>query len=237
MDIKILEESGLTRNESLIYQALLELGPSLAGQISRKTGLHRRTVYDVTEMLITKGLIGYILNNNRRVFQASSPERFLDILKEKEEAINSHIPEMMEYYKKTQEKQETNFYKGMQGIKTVFEDQLKEKTNEILILGASHLAHDIFKFYLKWYNQKRVKQKIKMKAIFNENKGKNNIPYSEVRYLPEKYSSPVAVNIYSDKVAIILWSKESPFAILIKNKEIADGYKKYFNIMWEIAKK
>lgn len=237
MDTKILEESGLTRNESLIYQSLLELGPSLAGQISRKTGLHRRTVYDVTEMLIKKGLIGYILKNNRRIFQASSPERFLDILKEKEETINSYIPEMMEYYKKTQEKQETNFYKGMQGIKIVFEDQLKEKTNEILILGASHLAQEIFQFYLKWYNKKRVKQRVKMKIIFNEKKGSSKIPYSEVRYLPEKYYSPVAVNIYSDKVAIILWSKESPLAILIKNKEISEGYKKYFNIMWKIAKK
>jgi sugar-specific transcriptional regulator TrmB len=237
MDTKILEESGLTRNESLIYQALLELGPSLAGQISRKTGLHRRTVYDVTEMLIKRGLIGYILKNNRRVFQASSPEIFLDILKEKQETINAHIPEMMQYYNKTQEKQETNFYKGMQGIKTVFEDQLKEKTNEILILGASHLAHEIFKFYLKWYNKKRVNQRIKMKIIFNEKKTNIKIPYSEIRYLPEKYSSPVAVNIYSDKVAIILWSKESPLAILIKNKEISEGYKKYFNIMWKIAKK
>lgn len=237
MNTETFKEIGLTTNESLIYKALLELGPSLAGQISRKTGLHRRTVYDVTEMLIKKGLIGYILKNNRRIFEASSPERFLEILKEKESSINSVLPEMMEYYQKTQEKQETNFYKGKQGIKTVFEDQLKEKTDEILVLGGSHLAGEIFKFYLKWYNEKRVKKRIKMKIIFNESKGKSKIPYSEIKYLPAKYSSPLAMNIYRDKVAIILWSKEVPFAILIKNSEIAEGYKKYFDLMWKIAKK
>ena len=75
MDREILKEAGLTNNESLIYKALLELGPSLAGQISRKTGLHRRTVYDTAERLIQKGLIGYILKNNRRLFEASSPEK------------------------------------------------------------------------------------------------------------------------------------------------------------------
>jgi HTH-type transcriptional regulator, sugar sensing transcriptional regulator len=237
MKIEVLKEAGLTNNEAKIYKALLQLGPSLAGQISRKTGLHRRTVYDTTEMLIKKGFIGYILENNRRLFQASSPERFIEILKEKENSISQLIPEMMMHYTKTQEKQETNFYKGKQGLKTVFEDQLKENTKELLVLGASHLANDVFRFYLKWYNEKRVKKKIKMKVIFNEAKGKSKIPYSEIRYLPGKYHSPMAINIYGDKVAIILWSKENPLAIVIKNKEISEGYKKYFELMWKIAKK
>ena len=56
-----LRDAGLTDNEDKVYTALVELGPSLAGRISRKIGLHRRTVYDVTEMLVKKGLVGYIL--------------------------------------------------------------------------------------------------------------------------------------------------------------------------------
>jgi sugar-specific transcriptional regulator TrmB len=237
MEIRVLQEAGLTKNEALVYRALLELGPSLAGQISRKTGLHRRTVYDITEMLIKKGLIGYILKNNRRLFEAVSPERFLDILKEKETAINEFLPEMMSLYTKTQEKQETNFYKGRQGLKAVMEDQLKDGTNEILILGASQLAYDTLQFYFKWFDIKRKKKKIKAKIIFNKlNKHKPKIPLSEIKYLPQKYSSPLAVNIYRDKVAIILWSKENPIAIVIKNPEISEGYKKHFELMWKIAK-
>ena len=58
MEIKeMLKETGLTDSEARIYLALLELGPSLAGKISRKTGIHRRNVYDITERLIKKGLI------------------------------------------------------------------------------------------------------------------------------------------------------------------------------------
>ena len=97
MNLEILKEAGLTHNEALVYKALLELGPSLAGQISRKTGLHRRTVYDVTEMLIKKGVIGYILKNNRRLFEASSPKIFLDVVKEKENTINyCNLPKAIE---------------------------------------------------------------------------------------------------------------------------------------------
>ncbi len=231
-----LHEAGLTENESKIYIALLELGPSNAGLISRKTGLHRRVVYDTTEMLIKKGLIGYILKNNKRLFQASNPEKILDNIKEKEQSIVQILPEMLSLYSQTKEKEETNFYKGKNGLKTVFEDQLASKS-EIKILGASSLAYEILQFYFKWFDQKRVKNKIKTKIIFNKTNKKPKIPLSEIRYLPEKYSSPLAINIYGDKVAIILWSKENPLAIVIKNKEISQGYNKYFELMWKIARR
>ena len=231
-----MKQSGLTRNESLVYKALLELGPSLAGQISRKTGLHRRTIYDTTEMLIKKGLIGYILKNNRRLFKASSPEKFLDILKEKENLIKDILPDMMDFYTRTQEKEETNFYKGKQGLKTVMEDQLRKGTKEILIMGASPEASEILKFYFKWFEIKRSKKKIKTRIIFNKSDKVYKLPLAEIKYLPQKYSSPLAVNIYRDKVAIILWSKEKPIAIVIKDKEISEGYKKYFELMWKTVK-
>jgi sugar-specific transcriptional regulator TrmB len=233
-----LKQLGLTTNESIVYKTLLKIGPSLAGEISRKSGLHRRTIYDTTEMLIKKGLVGYILKNKKRLFQAASPNVFLDILKEKENNMQNILPQMLLEYQKTKEKQETNFYKGKQGLKTVFEDQI-ETGEEILVLGASTLAYDILKYYFKWFDKNRVKSKIKTKIIFNTKDRKENlkIPLSEIKYLPDKYTSPLAINIYGDKVAIILWSKENPIAIVIKNKEISKGYENYFKLMWKTAKK
>jgi len=228
-----LKQAGLTGNESKVYVALLDLGPSLAGQISRKTGLHRRTVYDTAEMLIKKGLIGYILKNNRRLFQASNPERILEIIEEKQNMLEPFIKVLEKKFAKTKEKEETNFYKGKEGLKTIFEDQLE--TKEILILGASVKAYDILQFYFKWYDKTRKQKKIKTRIIASDKKI-SKIPLAEIRYLPEKYSNPVSVNIYNDKTAIILWASE-PLAIVIKNREITEGYKNYFELMWKIAKK
>ncbi|MFH1211024.1 MAG: helix-turn-helix domain-containing protein [archaeon] len=235
MKIDTLKEMGLTHNEAIVYWALLDNGPSLAGVITRKTGLHRRTVYDVTEMLIKKGLIGYILKNNRRTFEAASPNKLKEMIKEKEQMITEIMPEMMMHYKKTMEKQETNFYKGRQGLKTVFEDQIATG-KEILIMGASPLAYEVLQFYFKWFDKRRKEKKIRTRIIFTKTEKKPNIPLSEIRYLPQKYSSPLAVNIYGDKVAIILWSKENPWAIIINQKEISEGYRKYFELMWKTAK-
>src|SRR3990167_2347637 len=81
---KILENLGLTALEAKVYLTLLDLGPSLAGLITRKSGIHRRSVYDALERLIQKGLVGYIVNNNRKYFEAANPERLSELVKEKE---------------------------------------------------------------------------------------------------------------------------------------------------------
>jgi sugar-specific transcriptional regulator TrmB len=231
---KILREMGLSENEANVYLALLKNGPSLAGTISRKTGIHRRNVYDITERLIKKGIIGYILKNNRRFFEAVNPEKFLDILKQKESELLEGMPMLMDIYSGSHEKQETNFYKGVEGLKSVFQDQL-DGNKEVLIIGASLSAFEILPFYFKWYDRDRVQRKIKVKIIASEPLGKK-IPLSEIRFLPQKYANPLAINIYKDKVAIILW-KKSPISIVIKEKEIADSYRKYFELMWQGARK
>ncbi len=231
-----LREAGLTENEGKLYLTLLELGPSNAGLISRKSGLHRRVVYDTVEMLIKKGLIGYIKKNNVKLFQASSPQRVMEILKEREENIEDIMPAMLEMFNTTREREETNFYKGKNGLKTVFEDQLL-CGKEILIIGGSLVAYELFEFYFHWFDKRRAERKIKVRAIFNKTNKKLKVAKSEIRFLPEKYNSPLAVNVYGDKVAIILWSKEKPFAVVIQNKDIAQGYRNHFEIMWKVAKK
>jgi HTH-type transcriptional regulator, sugar sensing transcriptional regulator len=231
--IQELKDAGLTENEAKVYIALLDMGPSLAGKISRRTGLHRRTVYDVTEMLIKKGLTGYILENNRRIFQASDPERIIGILEEKKNVLAPVVFNLSKKYNEEKKKEGTNFYKGKEGLKTVFEDQLNYK--EVLILGASPKAYEVLQFYFKWYDKTRKEKKIKTRIIAQDRRIKK-IPLSEIKYLPEKYANPVSMNIYGDKVAIILWASAKPMAIVIKNEEIAEGYKNYFELMWNVAK-
>ncbi|MBS3065440.1 TrmB family transcriptional regulator [Candidatus Pacearchaeota archaeon] len=230
---EILKEMGFSESESKVYLALLRYGSSLAGTISRKTGIHRRNVYDITDRMIKKGVVGYILKNNRRFFEAVNPERILDILKKREREFVENLPMLKEIYEGSKDREETNFYKGIDGLKIVFEDQL-EDNKEILVLGASKSAFEVLPFYFKWYDKDRIKKKIRVRIISSDDLGKR-IPLAEIRFLPEKYSNPLAINIYKDKVAIIFW-KKVPTAVVIKEKEVADSYRKYFEFMWRSAK-
>ncbi len=233
---KHLQELGLTANEAKIYLALVDLGSSLAGTISRKTGIHRRTVYDAIERLVEKGLVSYIVKNNRHYFEASNPKQLLSLLEEKKEAIKSILPELEARFSFKKETQETLFFKGKQGLKSIFEDQIKQG-KQILIFGASPKAYNILKYYFKFYDKARVRKKIKVKVIFDSGaRGKiKKIPHAEIKYLPKNYATPAATNVYGNKVAIINWI-ERPLAILINQKEIADSYRKYFEILWKSAK-
>ncbi len=238
MDLKIIEETGLTPSEAKIYMMLLKAGSSLAGNISRQTGIHRRSVYDCIERLMEKGLVSSIKTNNRQYFEAAPPQRLMEIIRERESSIQSLLPELESLYQSGEEKKDTLFFRGKQGIKNIFDDQIKER-KEILIFGATLQAADIMKYYFPHYDKQRKQKAINVKIIFDESaRGSpylENIPLCEIRYLPRNYATPAATNIYGGKVAIILWS-ESPIGILIKEEGIALSYRKYFELMWGIAK-
>ncbi|HLC72490.1 MAG TPA: helix-turn-helix domain-containing protein [Candidatus Nanoarchaeia archaeon] len=231
------EVFGLTQMEAKIYNVLLGLGPSLAGLITRKSGIHRRSVYDALERLIQKGLVGYIVKNNRKYFEATNPERLVDLLREKEATVQHLLPQLKAKYQQTKEKSETLFYRGKNGLKSVFEDQLAV-AKEILIISASSLAKEVLQYYFQSYDKRRIQKKIKIKLLYSgKERRERSIKLAEVKYLPKDYDNPASMNIYADHVAIIHWSKENPFVILIRDREIADGYRNHFNLLWKIARK
>ncbi len=59
---------------------------------------------------------------------------------------------------------------------------------------------------------------------------------TKIKYLPDKFFSPVVTAVYGNKTAIFIWS-DPLFVILIKDKGVADSFNSYFSILWEIAKK
>ncbi len=236
--MEALRTIGLTEIEEKIYLTLLEEGPSLAGHISRKSGIHRRMVYDATERLIKKGLISYIMKNNRRLFEAVDPDRLLQIVQEQEAAIKQILPQLKLAHSMSKEKQETQFFKGHAGVKGVFEDEIKEG-KELLILSVSPSAREMFPAYFHWFDVRRKQKNIKAKILADaSHAGKfSDVPLAEVRHILGIGSDATSTNIYADKVAIIFWNKEKPFVVLIKQKEIADAYRAYFEQLWKIARK
>ncbi len=225
-----IEEFGFTRTESKLYMTLLELGPSQAGVLSRKSGLHRRIVYDVLDRLIAKGLVGYITENNKKLFTATNPAELQNILSREQDALSKVLPELLAKYEMPHEKNETLFYTGTSGLRTCFNDQLNSG-KEILVLGASADAQEFLNFYFKHYDNERKKRKINVKILTRDVDEFKKIPLSEVRKLPIDTGNSTT-NIYGNKVVIVHWNKERPFAIMINQKEIADTYRGIFSLLW-----
>jgi HTH-type transcriptional regulator, sugar sensing transcriptional regulator len=237
MDIGLLQEVGLTINESKIYLALLEIGQSLAGTIAEKAKIHRRNVYDSLERLIEKGLVHHIIKSNRKYYEAVSPEKILDLLKEKLNFASLALPELMQKYKHSKSKQEVGVLQGMGGMKTFFEDIIKEKRDLFAIASSGKSFFHLKFFMLSW--TKRINQlNLKIKVLWNNNTQNKeefkNLKNVESKTLPKNFSTPTQLFLYGEKSAILIWSEE-PLCILIKSKEISLGFKKYFDFMWKFS--
>lgn len=244
MEAEILTELGLTKNEIKVYLTLLKTGSALAGEITEKSGIHRRNVYDAIERLTEKGLVSSVIINNKKLFSPTNPKRFLGIIEEKKHELNEKKKQLEKVLPRLSlitsltKKHDVRFFKGVEGLKTVYDDILRTGKNYVGY-GPGEEVEEILKSYFKHYIERRKKLGIKPRLIYTERDRENNsikTTLSEIRFLSDKYSSHAALRIYGDKVAIMLLSEEEPLAILIKNKNIADGYRKYFEVIWNAAK-
>lgn len=238
MNIKILQEVGLGGNESKVYLALLDLGSGLAGEITKKSGVNRTNVYDSLERLIEKGLATYVISANRKVFEPVNPIRLKQILKEKQDLLDSIMSELTNRYKSNIIKQQATVFRGKKGIKSIFELLLKSKKG-IFVYGAESRFADIFPSYQKQWNLKRAELRIPMIMISTEKarsrKVNEKFKLLSLRFLPQQYKYPSTVIISGNKVATISWT-EVPYAFMLESKEAAKSNMNFFNILWKIAK-
>lgn len=237
---KTLERFGLSQSEAKAYLALIELGSSLAGTVTKKANINRSNCYDALERLIDKGLVSYVIKANRKYFHAETPRKFLELIKEeksklskKEDEIRSIIPNLVAKASFCKEKPEARIYRGKKGIKSIFEDILRYK--EYWVFGSSGKFKEVLGPFFKQF-QKRVKeQRIKCKLLASEKvRDTNIVSHAETRFLPKEYITLISTILYGNKVAIISWT-ENPVGFLLQDKQTVDSYKNYFRFMWDVA--
>ena len=112
MDLQVLQEIGLSSTESKVYLALLELGSTLAGEITKKSQINRTNVYDALERLIEKGLATYVISSNRKVFEPVEPNKLKTMLEEKQEKLKEILPLLQSRYNEIKSNEEAIIFKS-----------------------------------------------------------------------------------------------------------------------------
>ncbi len=238
MDTASLESIGLTRNQSLVYLSLLKLGLTTAQNIIKESGLHRVIVYDGLEKLQEFGLVSSIVKDYRRYFQAAKPKKLLDFLDEKREVIDKIIPELESIEGLKKEEINAAIYKGKEGIKTIHSEMLREG-KDIYVLGAKGKIFKELPYFIPNFERERIRKKMKFILIYDKKEFKDyeeNIvkrSFYKGRTLPPNFDSDSVVNIFGDKVAIVLWDERYPTGFMIENKKVADSFMKWFNFIYE----
>ncbi len=238
----LLEKTGLTAAESRTYLALLSDGPCKAGVLLKKTGLHKATLYSSLDRLLEKGLCQFVVADKTRVFEAAPPERLLQDLDETHQSLQKAISEMK--HKPRHSAPQATLYVGYEGLKAMCEkmlDRLKGGGTYV-DFGSGGAFRTVMGPYWDVWQAKKRRWRIGSRVLFDENVRLKNPDLlkhyvGEARFVPKQYHCPADTFIFQDTIALFVWSAQPAFAVVIQNKETAEGYRKIFNWMWTHAKK
>lgn len=247
MNTQILEEIGLTKTEIKIYLTLLKIGQSTTTKIIKESGIHASKVYEFLDKLIQKGLVSYVIKSNKKHFSATEPGFLKEFLKEKqreiveqEKEIDIILPQLHSIKKSGEETIQSEIYEGLRGIKSIYEKILStlKKGETQFVMGAPRIGNELIEGFLLDWHKRRIKKGIRCKYIYDSDvkdygKVREEMPFTEVRYLPKKMVSPVWIEIFEKYVIIGHIKGRNAVLFLIKDREIAKGYLDYFDLIWK----
>ena len=241
MILNQLTELGLSQNEAKVYLALLKLGTSTTGPLIKESGLYRVILYDTLEKLIQRGLVTFSLKKNRRNFEAEDPNKLIELVEQRVRTAREAAAELIKLCQPKPAAEGAYVYEGWAGIKAAQENYFrimqKRSHGQYLMIGASKQLHRRLDDFFNSFHQRRAKLGVSAKLLFNENNreyGELKLKYKPVvvRYLPRHFVTPSWISTYHDLV-LIGFVSDHPMAFVIVNKAVADGYRQYFDYMWE----
>ncbi|MEW5896233.1 MAG: helix-turn-helix domain-containing protein [Nanoarchaeota archaeon] len=243
MDVEKLKQIGLNEKESKVYIELLQAGDSLVSEISDKTKINRSLLYTILSDLANKGIVTYIIKNNVRYYRAAEPTKILSMLKEKEKIFESILPDLTELHKPRTKKPTIEILEGTEGIKTILNDVLRIK-QEWFAFNVPGKGPEILGPGVHAFEKERQKERILLRVICVKTKGGIKrgkeflqMKYTKVRYALKPYESPASNWVYGDRIVIIFWYKEFPFAVRIIDRNLAESYKNHFKTLWDSSER
>lgn len=247
MDETLLEKLGLTKGEIKVYLALNKLSESTVGPIGKESKVSKSKIYDILDKLIEKGLVGYVVKSGTKYFLANDPHLILEYIERKEneldktkkEVVTEVLPQLMLQRASASKRRIAEIYEGFQGIKAVREELMMDfkAGDNLLVLGAPKIANVKWEGWFLDFHRRRIKRKVKMKIIYNADakeygKVRKKMKLTEVRYFSNKLVSPNWIDIFPGAVLFVMILK-NPIAFVIRDTELANSFKSYFNIMWK----
>ncbi|MCX6819949.1 MAG: hypothetical protein NT019_01515 [Candidatus Adlerbacteria bacterium] len=238
-----LEALGLSDKEARVYLALLPRQDTGTSNLIRATGLHGQFVYQALERLEELGLAKHVVQSGRKKFSAGSPERILSLVEEKKLAAQAVVRQLKEQFAGKHE-QSFEVFQGDSAF-VAHEFALLEAMPEggvIDVLGGGGDKYvGLMGHEMNEYEKLRVSKKVAVRYISTA--GNHNYlkimaqtrEFFDYRVLPDA-ASGVDTDILMDKIIFHLFG-EPVVSFTFTNKVISDGYRRFFEVLWNLSSK
>jgi HTH-type transcriptional regulator, sugar sensing transcriptional regulator len=244
----ILKQAGLSEEQALVYQSLLEKGPQKASPLSQWTGIKRGLIYKVLEQLEMMNLVekkggaGTVA-----IFYPNHPSNLLDKIERDKKSlelardiVSTGLGNLSSKYNLLAGKPNVRFFEGEEGIIKVIQDSLESKT-EILTFADNEAMNKTYPELNKKNIEMRKNKSIKKRIIsidtpyIRELAKNDQAGITERRVIKSDEQFAVAMQIYDDKVAFITLDPNRSIGIIIEDKSIYEMQKIMFEFIWQGA--
>lgn len=237
-----LQKLGLSAHQSAVYIALLSLGQVGSSKIIQMTGLHGQYVYQSLYDLEEKGLVGHIIFNGRKKFQAKHPSILSQIV-EAQKDIANNVVQQLNNLLLLPPPQQFDIYQGEESyVRYEFQSLMTaEKGSLLCIIGGDgdHFVR-IMGARLAEYERIRKRKEIQIHYLGSISqkeeltKMHKERAFFDYRLLPGLFTGLVNTNIWAEHIGLNLFGNPI-VCFTISNRQVADSYRGFFNTLWQMA--
>ena len=248
----LLQDIGLSENETKLYIALLRHGQQTITFLSKKAEINRGLGYVLLHALLEKGLVTKGTKGKVIYFSPLDPKQLVSYLEnkkkdidEKQERVQAMLGQLAAITNPLTAKPKIRFYDGAEGARTVLESILSAESKTLQaylsvaetvnFVGADYFARFIQKLKSAGYTLEAIRTREKDKqtggghavaALETSKKDRRTI-----RHASQEFAFPMTMFLFDDKIAILSSSEEN-FALIVESREYASMQGKLFELLW-----
>ena len=239
--VETLLELGLSRHAATIYIALLEIGRTTITKVVEQTGLHPQIIYNAIEELEALELTSHTIERGRKYFQPGPPSTLVALQQSRLAKVEDILPKLLAKYQKSEQSQVWVF-SGDEEFRKAREKVVRSipRGECYYVIGSGGKKFlQAMEGTFRASEQARIKRGVHKRVIdFNDHNeyedpiGGDNL--SQYRYLDSE-AGPTSTLFGGEYLRINVWSTPV-LTILIKNRDLVESYKHYFETLWSVAK-
>ena len=247
--LNMLVEIGLSKAEADVYNALLELGPSVVSPVAALAKVNRTTCYNILESLVQKKLVSKTRYGSKQAYTADDPTHIIANLEESKKELEATLekakafqPELTRRYAQKHNKPVIKYVEGIEGIKELYEDSLRcvNKNEGLRAYSSLRDVREELGGYSDWYFAERTRRGIPIHSMVPDTEHGKEVKrlskefLRDVRLLPkERFDFSPEIYLYDNKLSVMSFKEK--FGFLLESKEIVDALKIAWELAWEKA--
>jgi len=253
--LRELENLGLSAKEACLYAAIAQGGKAGAGQLAKKTGLARATVYFLIDSLQTRGLDSVEYKKGKTFFVPQSPRSMLSMLERSRAELDdkiSHVqmilPDLAKLFRPTLlPAPRVRSFEGKSAILNFLHQEEDAWHESMLRCGGFWWGYEdpsLYGHYKSWFHHIYKKFEPMRKSdlsvnIFSTTPTRHELkaryPQSVLRPTSDGKEFSSTIWVMGEYVVAILSKQEPHYAFEIKDDLLGSNLRTIFQLLWKTS--